>query len=396
MVPAMSLRLDDLQLSPARLADVRDALAARIREGLAHDGREVRALPAFLPPAPVELAGEALVVDMGGTNLRAAVVALSAHAPARVVAGPVSARVPLRGEGGVYLDAEGLYALQADLVGQLDPPPDLPLGYCFSYPSEVLPTRDARLIRWTKGLDIPGVEGTLVGAGLAATLARRGLRPARVAVLNDTVASLLAGARGTPGRARDVVALIAGTGTNMASFYDHGQAPKLAGHPGVMAVNYESGNFTPPHLTPWDDAVDAASNNVGLQRFEKAVSGYYLPYIFKAALPDHDLDPSLGTEPLVALQDRADGSPASALAHALLTRSADLVAAGLAGALRTFPADAGVAGIVAEGSLFWRATGYADRVQATLRFLLDPGQAFEILRVEEANLVGAACAALVG
>ena len=161
-----------------------------------------------------------------------------------------------------------------------------------------------------------------------------------------------------------------------------------------MAVNLESGNFAPPHLSALDDRVDAGSNNPGRQRFEKAVSGYYLPYLFAAALPALGFDPDEGTGPLVAWRDAGDGERGH-VAGLLLDRSADLVAAGLAAVLATYPADAEGLGILAEGSLFWRATGYAERVQDTLRSLLPPGRAFQVRRVEDANLVGAACAALI-
>ena len=43
-----------------------------------------------------------------------------------------------------------------------------------------------------------------------------------------------------------------------------------------MAINLESGNFSPPHLTTADDALDRASDNPGAQRFEKAVPGAWL------------------------------------------------------------------------------------------------------------------------
>ncbi|MCB9649023.1 MAG: hypothetical protein H6730_20835 [Deltaproteobacteria bacterium] len=391
----MADALDALRLTPAQLAELRDTLAARIREGLTEDEREIRALPAHLPPPPAGLAGEALVVDTGGTNMRAAVVALAADGGAKVVKGPVQARLPMREEGGADIDADGFFALQADLAARLDSGAGLPLGYCFSYPSAVLPSRDARLIRWTKGIDVPGVEGALVGDGLARALGARGLAPCRVAVVNDTVASLLAGAQQAPGRPRDMVGLIAGTGTNMAGFYDARQAPKLAAFPGAgtMAVNLESGNFDPPHLTALDRAVDEASNNPGQQRFEKAVSGFYLPFLLAAALPEAGVDPEAGTGPLVGWRDAGEGRRGE-VAGLLLDRSADMIAAGLAAAITTYPADALEVGILAEGSLFWRATGYSARVQATLPSLLPAGRRCSVLRIDEANLVGAAAAAL--
>ena len=240
------------------------------------------------------------------------------------------------------------------------------MGYCFSYPSQTLPDRDAVLLRWTKNIDVPGVVGTRVGDALRRALDEMGLAPGPVRVLNDTVAALLATGtvvrrNGVTWKCRDGIGLIVGTGTNMAAFFDATEALKLglrAGDP-PMAVNLESGNVDPPYLTEADDAIDAASQNPGRQRFEKAVSGYYLPFLFKALHPDHPLDPHEGTAPLAALAESGPAGPARDTAQAFLHRSADLVAASLCAVLDTYAHDPGPVGILAEGSLFWRTRGIA-------------------------------------
>lgn len=390
----MSTPPHDLDLPLDQLRCVRDELANAIRDGLAQPEQTVRALPAHLPPPPAELEGEALVVDTGGTNSRAAVVRLKPGLPAEVVAGPVQKRLPVRLQEGPQLDADGFFDLQAQLAHEVAPGAQLPVGYCFSYPSKVGEDRDARLLQWTKGITIPGVEGEWVGAGLVRGLKRAGLKPTAVCVLNDTVASLLGGTQGFAGRPRDVIGLIAGTGTNMAGFYDASQAARLSAFRTPMAINLESGNFHPPGLVPADDVVDAESENPGRQRFEKAVSGYYLPFVFAALHPEAGLDPHAGTAPLAQLRDHGPDSPARATAGALLARSADLIAAGVAGVIETYPASSRRIGLLAEGSLFWRAPGYADRVKATLRDLVASDLHVELLPRNEANLVGAACAAL--
>src|SRR5437870_2811042 len=63
----MAQHLDRLVLGPRALAEVREALAARIAAGLERDGQEILALPAYLPQPAQHLAGRALVVDTGGT-----------------------------------------------------------------------------------------------------------------------------------------------------------------------------------------------------------------------------------------------------------------------------------------------------------------------------------------
>lgn len=384
-----AMELDRLALDLTQLADVAETLEHRIREGLAADGRSIKALPAHLAP-PRGADGRALVVDAGGTNLRAAVVRVHGT-EGTVEAGPATAELPVRGKGN-GLTAAQFWQMQAERVASLAPPAGLPLGYCFSYPSTVHDDLDATLIRWTKGVDIEGVEGHRVGAPLAGALEARGLAPSRSVVLNDTVAALLGGALGAK-RPDRVIGLICGTGTNMAAFFTPQMAPKLAtsGVQGPMAVNLESGNFHPPHLSPIDDAFDAEGEAPGAQRFEKAVAGYALPYLFNRLVPDADLDPSLGTGPLVEIIRNRSG--ASAAAQALLDRSADLIAAGLWGVARTIgPAEPIT--VLAEGGLFWRADGYADRVRRTLAKLCGDPARFDIDRREDVNLVGTAVAAL--
>lgn len=388
--------LAPLRLERWQLQKIRDALASRVREGLERDRQEVRAIPAWLPRPHPGLEGPTVVLDTGGTNMRAALVDLRSDCSYAIRKGPVEEPVPA-GRGGQRVRAEDFFAAQAELIGRLDPPPGLPLGYCFSYPAETTPEADARLIKWTKGLDISGVEGNLVGQPLAEAMAARGFAPSCVRVLNDTVAALLAGAGRRGGDFDDFLGLIAGTGTNMAGFFPLERIPKLAGAAwtrGDMAVNLESGNFHPPHLSAWDEAMDRVLDRPGQQRFEKAISGYYLPFLFREVLPEEPgFAPENGSAQLVALRN-GGGAGAGAAADALLARAADLVAAGLAGVLAASGRE-GHVGIVAEGSLFWGDPKFRPRVEETLAALLAPGVRCSILRLEDANLVGSAYAALL-
>ncbi|MEO1234484.1 MAG: hypothetical protein AAFZ18_36890 [Myxococcota bacterium] len=379
-----------LELHPQQLADVAGTLEMRIREGLASDGREIKALPAHLTPPAADLAGEALVVDAGGTNVRAAHVRIGGDAGDAIVAGPASARLPVRGSGAT-LEAQAFYELQASLMEEAGAPEGaMPLGYCFSYPSTVHENGDATLLTWTKGVDILGVEGERVGAPLSRALAAQGRTPSVTVVLNDTVAALLGGASEAPDPAR-VIGLIAGTGTNMAAYFDASDAPKLAGFSGKMAVNLESGNFTPPFLTPVDDAFDA-TDKPGAQRFEKAVSGYALPHLYAALVGDTGgFDPSQGTGPLTEIRN-ADNRQGRA-ASALLDRSADLIAAGLYGVVRVMGGTAPVT-VLAEGGLIIKAPGYAERVRKTFAALAGQTPRLALAHREDVNLYGSATAAL--
>jgi hexokinase len=385
--------VSDLNLSLGQLKDVADALTQRIEHGLAAPGQEIKALPSFFGAPNRDANGKVLVIDTGGTNMRAAVVEVDGGS-ARITHGPLKKTLPVR-EGEKLSGAE-FFRAQAELACEIAAPAGLPVGYCFSYPSENSPDRDSRLLSWTKGIDIPGVEGTLVGSQLAKALRDCGATPGPVRVLNDTVASMLGGAlvhHDVP--SERCIGLIVGTGNNMAAFFGRDKCPRIAaGFAGKMAINLESGNFAPPHLSSFDDAVDAASVNPGAQRFEKAVSGFYLPFVFEKAVPNHPgFDPDQGTSQLVALRTDGQGRPRD-VATALLTRSADLVAASLAGVIALYDPSESPIGILAEGTFFWGYPDYAPRVRETLARLLPQGYHANVLKTEDANLIGSAVAAL--
>jgi hexokinase len=402
-----ALKLDLGQLS--RLATrMRDAILA----GLRVPGREVRALPAFLRRPERGLSGRTVVLDVGGTHMRAAWVEVRAG-EAALLAPIAENRLMLEAQSRPLSIKEFLDA-EADLVAAVCPEPEFSIGYCFSYPATITPGRDAVLIEWTKGIRVPGVERQAVGALLGDALRRHGREARTIAVLNDTVASLLAGATIAPQHDRHIGAIVA-TGTNMAGFYPVDSLSKLdaADRNGwnsdeAMAVNLESGDFTPSDiLTPWDDALDTTlpTDQRGRQRFEKAVSGAYLPRLLHEVAGDtactasgfDPTDPKTDAGTVVSL--RSDPRLGEA-ARLLIDRSADLVAAGLAGLIFSYDA-VGLAaprtGILVEGNLFHLTPGYAARVARRLGELAPQAKIGFIPKdaaAVPANVLGAASAAL--
>ncbi len=383
--------IECLRLSKGQLEQVRDAFAAQISLGLARDDEQIPALPAFLPPPPPGLKGRAHVVDLGGTNARGAVVEVGPNAPAVI---GLSSEPFDDNE----MSAEQAFDQQARLLTRLEGEPPLPLGYCCSYPIEVQADGDAILLRWTKEKNISGVIGRRVGKLLVEAAQRRGIATGNVAVLNDTVAALLGGPPSYQARAPRTIGLIVGTGFNMAGFFTPAQAPKLArfsSWSGPMAVNLEAAQFRAPHLTRWDDEVDQRSSQPGKTRFEKAVSGLYLPLLFEAILPRQPgFDPAAGSAALVEVRERG-ASTAQQIASALFDRSADLVAAGLAAIAKLYGTGEEIQ-VLAEGGLFWSVPGYPERVQRSLKQLVEAEQQVTLIpKQEHVNLVGSAHAALL-
>jgi hexokinase len=382
--------MKDFELSVDQLKETADSLRERILEGLTQNGQEIKCLPTYLSVPKGEQCGQALVMDTGGTNMRAALVALQPR-NGQINSGPVSAKVR-GGREGHPVAGSDFFKEQAQLTSGLDlPQKTLPLGYCFSYPAECQPDGDAVLLRWTKGINITGVAGKTVGRPLVDALAELGVSTKGLSVLNDTVASLLGGAHlyADPKYGHNYIGLILGTGTNMAGVFTADQLKKVESDE-PMVVNLESGNFCPPHLTKYDEGVDKESIYSGRQRFEKAISGHYLPYIFEQVRPGV-FDPSEGTGVLVRMRDNNEEH--AAVAAALLRRSARLAAAGLAAVASFYPADQPTA-ILGEGTLMWGDPQYASTMEQTLEELM-PDRDLQLVRQRDnVNLLGAASAAL--
>jgi len=182
------------------------------------------------------------------------------------------------------------------------------LGFTFSFPVHQVGINKGTLIRWTKGFDIPDAIGKDVCALLQEEIDALHL-PVRVAALvNDTVGTLMARSYTSPGKTGTLLGAIFGTGTNGAYVEKLDKIKKLTSQSseegsydkstGEMIVNTEWGSFD-NHLsvlprTPYDDSLDAESNNPGIQMFEKRISGMFLGEILRRAIVTMIKNPSVG------------------------------------------------------------------------------------------------------
>ena len=306
------------------------------------------------------------------------------------------------------------------------------LGFCFSYPVEIQPDGDGRLIRWTKQIRAPEVVGKLVGHEVTTALKRKTGRTLSVKVLNDTVATLLAGKSvGVARYYEDYVGFILGTGTNTAYVERHERITKLKDmpHHGSMVINVESGGFDGLPQSEFDCAMDAALPDRGAYRFEKMISGAYLGTLAltvakmasaeglfsegtaaaisaMSALPNKDFD-EFTYNPFtrgtvfdgIAMTD-ADRRTFCTLGEAILQRAAYLTAVNIAAAVLR-----GGGGsdplhpvcVTVDGSTYYKTKSaqFKSRTEEYIRDILEPrGVSYEIITVDDAPMVGAAVAGL--
>ena len=395
------------KLDNEQLKGLAHAFREKVEEGLNKNNAEIQCIPTFILPKATDVKGKALVLDLGGTNYRVAIVDFSTEKPIIYPNNGWKKDMSIMKSPGYT--REELFKELADLIVEIKREEEMPIGYCFSYPTESIPGGDARLLRWTKGVDIREMVGQFVGKPLLDYLNEKNkIRFTGVKVLNDTIASLFAGL--TDKSYDAYIGLIVGTGTNMATFIPSDKITKLDPEchvQGLIPVNLESGNFYPPFLTAVDDTVDATSDSLGKQRFEKAVSGMYLGDILKAAFPLEEFEEKFDARKLTAIMNYPDihKDIYVQVAHWIYNRSAQLVAASLAGLialLKSYNRDIHRVCLIAEGSLFWSESRkdknynilVMEKLQELLRELELEDVEVHINSMDNANLIGTGIAAL--
>ena len=363
------------KLDNEQLKAIARSFKEKVEKGLNTENAEIQCIPTFITPKADNINGKSLVLDLGGTNYRVALVDFSKSVPDIHPNNGWKKDMSIMKSLG-YTQEE-LFKELADMITGIKREEEMPIGYCFSYPTESVPGGDAKLLRWTKGVDIKEM-------------------------------SLFAGL--TDNSYDAYIGLIVGTGTNMATFIPADKIKKL--NPadniqGMIPVNLESGNFHPPFLTGVDNTVDVISGNPRKQRFEKAVSGMYLGDILKATFPLEEFEEKFDAQKLTAIMNYPDiyKDVYVQVAQWIYTRSAQLVAASITGLvmlLKSYNKDIRRICLVAEGSLFWsenrKDKNYHSIVTEELKELFDlfglKDVTVDIKSMNNANLIGTAIAAL--
>ncbi|MDY3138420.1 MAG: hexokinase [Bacteroides sp.] len=395
------------KLDNEQLKGIAYAFREKVEEGLSKKNAEIQCIPTFILPKAADVRGKALVLDLGGTNYRVAIVDFTQEKPVIYPSNGWKKDMSVMKSPGYT--REELFKELADLIVEIKREEEMPVGYCFSYPAESVPGGDAKLLRWTKGVDIRRMVGQFVGKPLLDYLNEKNkIKFTGIKVLNDTIASLFAGL--TDKSYDAYIGLIVGTGTNMATFIPADKIKKLDpaySVEGLIPVNLESGNFHPPFLTAVDDTVDAMSDSMGKQRFEKAVSGMYLGDILKAAFPLDEFEKKFDARKLTAIMNYPDihKDIYVQVARWIYSRSAQLVAASFAGLialLKSYNKDIHRICLIAEGSLFWSESRkdksynilVMEKLQELLRELQLEDVEVHINNMSNANLIGTGIAAL--
>lgn len=259
----------------ARQASIKDLLedfTGDMECGLAGDPKSLLMIPTYITVNDeVPFDEPVLVMDAGGTNFRVALVTIRKDAPPLIVH---FNKYPMPGTQGRISKKEFLETV----VGYMKPLLDKTekVGFCFSFPTEILPSKDGKLLGFNKEVKVKDDAGMIVGEALNKTLEAQGLPRKKFVLLNDTVAAMLAGVMPTAGKCYSGhMGLIYGTGTNTCYVEKGSNIKKVPGVKGSMAVNMESGGWAGVPQGDFDKQLDQSTENPGDHIYEKMVSGAY-------------------------------------------------------------------------------------------------------------------------
>lgn len=277
--------IDEFTVGTEELRQIAGAFRCDMAMGLAGDSlSSLRMLKSYVGLPTGDETGEFLALDFGGTNVRVLLIRLLGGGRYEVVR---KSAKPLTVPGiydfvGAAATAEEMFDFIAAIVDEVigeEREKEFLLGHTFSFPSEQTDLYNARLIVWTKEFAVPGVEGKVVNDLLAEALHRNGVHNVRpVAVINDTVATLLAAAYQNEST---YIGSIYATGHNTAYLEPYDGEVKSR-----MILNLESGGFNKLLPNQYDRILDDRSEKPGEQRLEKMVSGRYLGELFGLAIAD--------------------------------------------------------------------------------------------------------------
>ena len=406
-----------------------DVFTEEMHSGLAGKNSSLAMIPTYIEAGRNIPAGERVIVlDAGGTNFRVAAVHFDR------LGKPVIENFVQKPMPGLDKEAckEEFFATIVEyMAGVMDASDSI--GFCFSYPTEILPNRDGRLIRFCKEVKAKEVEGELIGQNLVTAIKAADYKGDKhLVILNDTVATLLAGMSASGKRDfASYVGFILGTGSNCCYIESNRKITKTSDlDPGKeQIVNIESGSFGKTPRGAIDLQLDESTLDPGKYTFEKMFSGGYLGALCLKALQEvvkQGLFSGIVGEQLLATKDletkdvnsfmrypQGDNSLAVSCASGtgkdraaiwyvldgLIERAARVVAAMLSSVV--IKTDKGSdpckpVCITAEGTTFYELKSLKEKVEGYLRsFLQDKyGRHIELVRVKDATLIGAAIAGL--
>jgi hexokinase len=424
------LRKNNMEPADINIEQVCQAFLNEMAKGLAGRKSSLAMLPTYIETEKeIPRNKPVIVMDAGGTNFRVATVVFGKDGKAVINNFKLFEMPGLKGKVGM----KEFFSTMTGYIKHVADKSDS-VGFCFSYPIEMFPSKDGRVLFFSKEIQAPEVEGQMIGENLNVAIGKSGFSSKKnIVLLNDTVATLLAGRADASGRTfESFIGFILGTGTNCSYVEQNKNITKKKdlNPAGSQIINIESGAFGKAPRGIIDREFDKSLVNPGVNIFEKMISGAYLGPIclwtIQAAIKeklfsnitaqkllaiiklsskevsDFMYSPQASSNPLSKVTSNANEQDSTTLywlIDRMIERAAKLTAINLSsvaikcgkGKNPTRPIC-----IVAEGTTFYHLTSLRQRVEYYLRQYLvgKKGIFYEIINVENATLIGAAIAGL--
>jgi len=274
-----------------------------MEKGLCGKDSSLKMLPTFIDFSDISKINfnqSVIVLDAGGTNLRSALVKFSKNYKAEITNLSKYLMPGVKREVSKDVFFDKIVSSLKKIINQSDK-----IGFVFSYPIEIFKNKDGKLIKFTKEIKAPEVEGEFIGKNLIITLGKKNYcNKKKVVLLNDTVASLLSGIIAYPKRYYETyVGFVLGTGMNVSYFEKNSNIEKLKdidtgseinkqvklkklsdksrknlvdfNWESKQIINVEAGNFSRGPIGIIDEIFDKKTLNPGHARYEKMFSGAY-------------------------------------------------------------------------------------------------------------------------
>ena len=359
-----------------------------------------------------------IAIDAGGSNLRVGLVTFADGVP------NVSRLEKCALPGSHHeISAEEFFDELAEKILPLTDESDR-IGFCFSFPSEILPNCDGKILCLSKKeVSVRNAEGIIIGKKLLEKLREKGVaKNFKVTILNDTVASLMGGIATRKLSDYDGFAgLILGTGNN-ACYAEKGEKIVKLSNAKDMIINCETGSFAKAVRGLSDEIMDSGSDNPGEYWFEKMLSGAYHGKVItntavlaaKAGLLSRnfaEITPPFSTPELdeflrgnenrvVKMCEKADADVLREIIDNSFERAAKLVCANIAAIC--LHCDGGKSAerpfcVIAEGSTFYNSLLFKEKFDKHVKNYIEGKLNRHVVfyRGENVTLTGAAYSALI-
>jgi hexokinase len=405
-------------------ADV-NVFLEEMERGLAGQESSLAMIPTYIEsPAQVPKEVPVIVMDAGGTNFRVGSVYFNKGGRAVIEHFSKFEMPGVQEEVGKGEFFEAMAGYVKSVIGVSNS-----VGFCFSYPTEIYPNKDGRLLMFSKQIKADEVVGELIGENLNRAIKGLGIGDEKhIVILNDTVTTLLAGAGLYGDKYDGYIGFILGTGTNCCYVEENKNIKKCPSleRSGRQIINCETGGFGGCSRGKIDESMDARLKDPGVYKFEKMISGAYLGLLYlevirtgiedgmfsKETAASLNRMETLETQEMDSFLSNPDGDNPLAkacgsdedkeflhfLAGRLVERAGKLTGINLSAMVVKSgggeDAQRPVC-IVAEGTTFYEMKGLKEKTEYYLReYLGQRGVFFEIVNVENSTLIGAAIAGL--